>query len=168
MDWKSIVGTVAPTLATALGGPLAGTAIKAISNAVLGRDDASEDEVAEAMKKADPETLLKLKKADQQFKVEMRKLGVRVEEIHAGDRHSARQRQTKMRDWSPSILGSLIILGFFGVLAAMMAFEMPATSKDVLQIMLGALGTMSASVVAYFFGSSAGSARKNELFGLSK
>lgn len=164
MDWQSIVGTVAPTIATALGGPLAGTAVKAISNAVLGRD-APEDEVAEAIKNADPETLLKLKEADQQYKIEMQKLGVRVEEIHASDRDSARQRQTKMRDWTPSILGALIILGFFSVLGAMMAWEMPTTSKDVLQIMLGALGTMSASVVAYFFGSSAGSQRKNELLG---
>ena len=26
-DWKSVVGTVAPTIATALGGPLAGVAV---------------------------------------------------------------------------------------------------------------------------------------------
>jgi hypothetical protein len=37
MDWKKIVGAVAPTLATALGGPLAGMAAAAVSDALLGK-----------------------------------------------------------------------------------------------------------------------------------
>ena len=32
-DWKSVVGTVAPTIATALGGPLAGVAVSSLAAA---------------------------------------------------------------------------------------------------------------------------------------
>jgi len=39
--WKGIVGTVAPALATALGGPLAGVAVRAIAEKVLGKPEAS-------------------------------------------------------------------------------------------------------------------------------
>jgi len=50
-NWKSILGTVAPGLATALGGPLAGMAVQAVSNAVLGKQDGSDDEIAAAIKR---------------------------------------------------------------------------------------------------------------------
>ena len=36
MDWKSIIGVVAPTLATALGGPLAGLAVETLGKALGG------------------------------------------------------------------------------------------------------------------------------------
>ena len=32
IDWKKIVGSVAPVIATALGGPLAGVATKAVAS----------------------------------------------------------------------------------------------------------------------------------------
>lgn len=47
-DWKAIVKTVAPALGTALGGPLAGTAVKVLSEALLGHSDGKEEEIARA------------------------------------------------------------------------------------------------------------------------
>ena len=59
---KNIIGAVAPTLGTALAGPLGGTAAKAIS-AVLGcKSDAKSIETA--MQAATPEQLLEIKKAE--------------------------------------------------------------------------------------------------------
>ena len=58
MDWKSVVRTVAPTLATALGGPLAGAAVQALSVALLGRPDGTEQEVAEAVLTGGADALL--------------------------------------------------------------------------------------------------------------
>ena len=40
-----LLGQVAPTIATALGGPLAGVAVKTLSNVLLGHENGSEDEV---------------------------------------------------------------------------------------------------------------------------
>ena len=73
-DWKSIVKTVAPILATALGGPLAGAATSAISQALLGKKDGTETEIATILQTASPETLLALKKANQDFEVKMKEL----------------------------------------------------------------------------------------------
>ena len=50
--WKDIVGTVAPALATALGGPLAGLGVAAIGKALGLGDGAGEEDVAAAMLKA--------------------------------------------------------------------------------------------------------------------
>ena len=54
-DWKSIVGTVAPAIATALGGPLAGLGVSAIGKALGLGDGASKEDVAQAVLKATPE-----------------------------------------------------------------------------------------------------------------
>lgn len=88
-DWKSIVGTVAPAIATALGGPLAGLGVAAVGKALGLGDGASEDEVSAAVLKASPEQLLSVKKAELEFTARMKELDVDLERIAVADRHSA-------------------------------------------------------------------------------
>lgn len=157
----SIIRTVAPGIATALGGPLAGMATRVVSNVLLGKPDGEDPDIEAALLGATPETLLKLKEADHDFAIEMKKLGVSLEKIHAGDRDSARKREMTIRDRTPAIIGVYSFIGFFGILAALMFIEIPDRSLTPLNIMLGSLGTILASIVAYYFGSSKGSAEKN-------
>ena len=159
---RAIAGT-APGLARALGGPLAGAAVDALARAIFGRDAASEGDLEAAIGSATPEQWLALKRADAEFKTALRQAAVEEQRVHAADRDSARNRQAKMSDWTPSVLGALIILGFFVVLAAMMTQRLPEDAETEFSIMLGALTTMTAAVVNYFFGSSAGSKEKNRL-----
>lgn len=161
-DVKGVIGTVAPTIATALGGPLAGMATRAIAKELLGDEDAGDGDVSAAIQAAGPEDLVKLRRLDAEFAARMKEAGVKLEAIAAGDRDSARRRQVAMRDWTPSALGLTIILGFFGIMIGMMFVDLPAGSETVLNVLLGALGAMTVQVGNYFFGSSAGSARKND------
>ena len=89
----NLVRTVAPTIATAVGGPLAGMATRAISEALLGKPDGTEEELAQAAANATPEQLLALKKAEQDFAVRMRELDIDLERIANEDRNSARDRE---------------------------------------------------------------------------
>ena len=50
-----LLGQVAPSLATALGGPLAGVAVKTLSNALFGHEDATEQQISDAMASATPD-----------------------------------------------------------------------------------------------------------------
>jgi amino acid transporter len=61
------------------------------------------------------------------------------------------------------ILGALIVLGFFTLLGLLIFKEVPAENNDVLNLAIGALISGFATVVGYFYGSSAGSAAKNDL-----
>ena len=168
-DWKALVKSIAPTIGTALGGPLGGIAGLALSKALGMPDDAAKDEnsLSAAIQGANPDQLLALKKADQDFAVQMQKLGFEnieaLEAIAAGDRANAREREIKTQDWTPKILGLAITLGFFGLLYFLLRHEPPTGSRDILNIMLGSLGSAWIGVVTYYFGSSAGSARKTEL-----
>jgi hypothetical protein len=88
---------------------------------------------------------------------------LKLAELEAGDRNSARQREATVKDRTPAILAYSITAGFFGVLFFMMNFEIPLAEKEVLFVMLGSLGTAWTGVIAYYFGSSAGSAAKHSM-----
>lgn len=173
-DWKAVVKSIAPTIGTALGGPLGGVAGLALSKALGVSEDSAKDEtaMAAAIQGANPDQLMALKKADQDFSLQMQKLGFQdieaLEAIAAGDRANARDREIKTQDWAPKALGITITLGFFGLLYYLLRHEPPAGSRDILNIMLGSLGSAWIGVVTYYFGSSAGSARKTELMSTPK
>jgi hypothetical protein len=159
----NLVRTVAPSLASAVGGPLAGMAVRTISEALLGKPDGTEDELAQAAAKATPEQLLALKKAEHDFTVRMRELDIDLERIANADRDSARDREVKTKDWTPRILAGLITVGYFGALFYMLRNGLPQHGgSEAMLVMLGTLGTAWGGVVAYYFGSSAGSKEKTE------
>jgi hypothetical protein len=63
------------------------------------------------------------------------------------------------------IIGSLVVIGFFGSFAMLLYKPEVFTemNKDALMLMVGALVSAFAGLMGFFFGSSAGSARKTDL-----
>lgn len=162
---KDILGSVAPVLGTAIGGPFGGMAAKAITRALLGPDAEADDEqvALQAVQAATPEQLLALKKADQAFAVQMKGLDIDLVKVHAADRDSARRRQVETKDKMPAVIALAALAGFFGILGAMIFVEMPEAAAQPLAVMLGALGTLVTQIGAFYYGSSAGSAQKNAM-----
>lgn len=159
----NLVRTVAPSIASAVGGPLAGMATRAISEALLGKPDGSEQELTEAAARATPEQLMALKQAEQDFAVKMRELDIDLERIANEDRSSARNREVATRDWTPRVLAGLVTGGYFGVLFYMLRNGLPQHGgSEAMLVMLGTLGTAWGGIMAYYFGSSAGSKAKDE------
>jgi hypothetical protein len=137
-------------------------ATRAISEALLGKPDGTEDELLEAAKSATPEQLLALKQAEQNFVVRMRELDVDLERIANQDRGSAREREIKTGDYTPKLLAAAVTFGFFGVLFWMIAYGLPVNGGEAMLVMLGTLGTAWGAIVSYYFGSSAGSREKTQ------
>lgn len=171
-EWKNVMANVAPMLATALGGPLAGGAVAAITKALGLGDDATDAEIAKKLAAASPDTLLQLKKAEQDFAARMAEMGFKneadLEKIAADDRADARHREASVMDWTPRILAYLVTAGFFTMLAFMVFAEIPERSKDPIYILLGTLGGTFSSIIAYYFGSTAGGQKKSELLAKTK
>lgn len=161
---KSIIKAVAPTVAAALPGPfgpLAGV-IVAKALGVDNKNPADKDAaVAAALATGDPEILLKLRQAEQDFTARMAELGLKPEQLANEDRANARAREMTIRDHTPAILAYGITAGFFGTLAWLLAYGKPVTGGDALLVMLGSLGTAWAGITAYYFGSSSGSKQKD-------
>lgn len=115
-----------------------------------------------------PASMSEKEKAD--FKLEAErialeeiKIATEAEKVYADDRKSARDREIAVKDKTPAILATVSFVGFFGILLVMMFIEIPPTAKDPLLIMLGALGAIVTGITQYYYGSSSGSAKKNEM-----
>lgn len=162
--FKKIVGQVAPyapAIATALGGPGAGAAVAALSHVVLGHGNGTADDVAAALEAAQPELFTKIRAADQTFELEQQR-------IAADDRKSARQREIDAHDsWTPRALAGLVVIGAFVGEGYAMTHAIPTGSEMLVGRVLGTLDGALMLVLAYYFGSSAGSAAKNRILGAS-
>lgn len=66
------------------------------------------------------------------------------------------------------ILGSIIVVGIIVIIALLINNEIPADNKDALNLVIGAIIGAFLTVVSYFFGSSLGSAKKNDLINGNK
>jgi len=156
MDWLK---QIAPTIATALGGPLAGLAVDAISKAV-GIDPKDVQSTID-QGKLSAEQIAALKQAEIAMAARAQELGLDFEKLAVDDRKSARDMQSKTQSWIPGTMAMLVTIGFFGILIGLMTDHF--RTSDALMLMLGSLGTAWTGIIAFYFGSSAGSQRKDEL-----
>lgn len=69
----------------------------------------------------------------------------------------------KTREIFMFILAGVVVLGIFAVIYLLVWHAVPELNKDALNIVLGALMAGFSLVLNYFFGSSRGSADKNDL-----
>lgn len=163
---KSLIRTVAPTVGTALGGPLAGTAVRALSEKFLGKPDGTQEELASALASASPADLAKLKELEQSFALEMRKLDVDVFKAEVEDTKNAREL-AKM-DIRPHLaLTGVFVTGYFAVLFYILDpknFEAVTGAagdgewlKGVATTIIGVLTAAIPQILGFWFGSSLGS-----------
>lgn len=165
MGWKDTVRNVAPALGRALGGPGVGTAIAAVSRALLGREDATEAEVAARVANWKPEDELALKKAEQEYTLALVDRVVSLERVEADDRANARKREVDTHDWTPRSIAIAIMVAFFALLALMLTREIPRANERAFDIMLGMLASGVTTVLTYYFGSSNSSRTKDAVLG---
>lgn len=156
---KSVLKAVAPTLATALGGPLMGAA----TSAILGKLGGDEAKVEDLISAADPATLLALKQADNEFKAKMKELDIKEEDIHMKDRDSARQRQVNMRDWTPTALALVVLVAWGFAQHHLLTEIIPEGNRELVAAALRTLDMLLGMAFMYFFGSSKGSKDKTDL-----
>lgn len=84
------------------------------------------------------------------------------EQTAAGDRDSARKREISVRDNTPRVLAYLLIGGFLGMAFAVLFGQVRADTV-LAGTVIGYLSAKAEQIVAYYFGSTAGSAKKSEL-----
>ena len=158
-DWIDTLEKLAPTVASALGSPVAGMAVGALESA-LGM---SGDDVQKTIEtgKLTGDQVAAIQQAELALKAKAQELGLDFAKLGNEDRASARQMQQNVKSWVPPFLAIAVTLGFFGILVGLMLGKInQATEVD---IMLGSLGTAWTGIVSFFFGSSASSQSKDHM-----
>ena len=156
MDWLK---TIAPTIATALGGPLAGMAVSAISKAIGCDPDEVQDIISSG--KLTAEQVASIQLAELELKKQAQSMNLDFAKLTAEDKKSAREMQIATRSWIPPVMALGVTCGFFGILFGLMYGQIQHAPQ--IDIMLGSLGTAWTGIISFYFGSSAGSQAKTEL-----
>ena len=152
MKWdaiKGLVGAVAPTIGSAIGGPVGAGAGKILAQ-VLGVP-AEPQAVQKALSEASPEQLAEIKKADLAYKTRLAELEVDIFELENADRSSA--REMGRGDWTPKALALLAFL-FFGGYVTVVTISPYQQNEAIINLVLGYLGGIVSAVVSYYFGAS--------------
>lgn len=164
MDWsdlKGIVGKAAPVVGTLLGGP-AGAAVGGLLSAALGTDNTPDAVSAELA--GNPDAIVKIHELQTNAKVQLQQLAVTAEANRLADVQNARARQTaNPGDKTPSLLAAGVTAGFFGILLLMALHTLPAANRDLMNIIIGSLGTAWISIISYYFGSSKDSTNQTRM-----
>jgi len=183
MSWSDVAGVVenlAPTIASVIGGPLAGSGVSALEKlfgltpAPTANTDDRMSNVAAAIAGATPQQLADMRKADQDYALAMKEAGFKDVETLASlsvqDREGARTLQTSTRSIMPPIMGSAIILGSLGAAAAVLAGKVSmadTTTATMVGTVLGYLFSEAKAVLSFYFGSTSDTAQVNDLLAKS-
>ena len=156
MSWLE---SIAPTIASALGGPLAGLAVEAVSKAI----DVDPKDVNKIISdgKLSADQIAQIKVAEIAMAAKAQELGLDFEKLAVDDRKSARQMQATNQSFIPGAMAIVVTVGFFGILIGLMTEHF--RTSEALMLMLGSLGTAWTGIIAFYFGSSAGSQAKDQM-----
>lgn len=171
MDWKTvgqIVAKAAPILGTALGGPIgavAGVAGSLVAS-YLGVE-AEPEAVANAIK--DPETLLKLKALENEYREQVLEWQQAQLQAELENVKSARSREIELAKvghkaaWATTVVAVVVSIGFFIMLGLILMPPKDVVMGQAATLLLGSLSTGFISVVNYYLGSSLGSKQKTDM-----
>jgi hypothetical protein len=149
-----LIENVAPTIATALGGPVAGMAVKALSAALLGHENGSQEDITVALENATPDQIASIRKVDADFKVQLKKLDIDLAKIAADDRASARDMAMGTHSFTPSIMSYVIVVCWAIIQYFLFTHVIDASMRELIARVLGTLDGALMLVLSFWFGSS--------------
>ena len=157
MDWSSILKTLAPTVASAVLGPLGGVAVTAIGNA-LGISEPTQDKIAKAIQTGQltPEQITSLKELEMKYQNDEKERGFRYEDLAFQDRDSARKANVAGGIQNKLFWLSLLLLsGTLGLEGYVLFHGLPSSITDMVAgRILGLADAVTMLVLTYYYGSS--------------
>ena len=158
MEW---LNQIAPGIATALGGPLAGLAVTAISKA-LGIDEKDVQKTIETGKLS-AEQLASLKQAEIELQAKAQELGLNFEKLATDDRKSAREMQVSTKSFVPALLSILVVCAWALIQYFLLTHVIAQEMRELVARVLGTLDGALMLVLSFYFGGSSDSQDKDAL-----
>lgn len=163
---KSFLSGMAPTIASALLGPLGGVAVAGLTK-ILGIDGGTVADVTKAIAdgRVTPEQVAEIRKLELQFQQDEKERGFRYAELEFKDRDSARKYNTEggIQGHMFWLSVSLLVLTL-GTEIYILFNGYPNTLPDIIVgRILGLLDGVALLVLGYHYGTTSGSLAKSNL-----
>lgn len=158
MSWLE---SIAPTIATAVAGPLGGLAYEAVAK-VLG---VSQDDAKKMLDdgKMTADQIAQVKIAEIELKKTEEQLGLNFESLAVDDRKSARQMQISTNSVVPPLLSILVVTAWALIQYFLLTHIVASEMRELVARVLGTLDSALMLVLSFYFGSSSGSRQKDEM-----
>jgi hypothetical protein len=165
-DFTSFIKGIAPMLGTALAGPLGGAAASFIADK-LGIESKTIEAVTDVLNngKMTPEQIVAVKQAEIDFKKWAGDNGLKLEQIAAGDRDSARKANVQGGTQVMLFWLSLMLLGVCLGSEVWILFNgyPEALPEMVVGRVLGLLDAVTIMVLTYWYGTTNSSSQKTQM-----
>jgi hypothetical protein len=144
---KKMVTTVAPLLGNVLGSPLSGLGVNLLSN-IFHIDDNDHQKLLDAINN-DPEAMLKIKTLEYHHEEMLKEIILNEYKTEVEDRISARNRQTSLQDYVPTILAVGFLINY-----ALIQFYVITHNNSANDIISARFQDVLIMIISYYFGSS--------------
>ena len=156
MDLGKQISKYAPLLGSVVGGPAGASIGQIVASQFGGNIDDPQDLLNKINQ--DPESHIKLCQIQASKQVDLERLAVQQaeNELKYSLNNTANARATNLESQSflPQVVSLLVVMGFFGCIYWVAAYEQQYSDHEVLYMMLGIVGTSFGAVVNYWLGSS--------------
>jgi len=167
MDMTQVIRTLAPTVASVLGGPLAGIAVTALGG-IFGVSEPTQEKIASVIANAQmtPEQVARIKALELQYQNDEKERQFKYAELEFRDIDSARRRESAVRDDTNRLL-AFVVVGAFIAMCGSTLMGYTKVDSVLAGTLVGYISAKCEQVLAYYFGSSRSSERKTELLAAS-
>ena len=152
MKLGGLLKSLAPTIASAAGGPMAGMAVKMAAQK-LGVPDATANEIEDIIER-EPEKAVLLKEADNAFKDRIREMEIDLESFKTEVEDRQHARETFKNDWTPKVFGILALLLYGAYVMAVTIMPHDQNDETIISLVLGQLSGILGTMAAFWFSGS--------------
>ena len=152
MKLGGLLKSLAPTIASAAGGPMAGMAVKMAAQK-LGVPDATANEIEDIIER-EPEKAVLLKEADKDFKDRIREMEIDLESFKTEVEDRQHARETFKNDWTPKVFGILALLLYGAYVMAVTIMPHDQNDETIISLVLGQLSGIVGTMAAFWFSGS--------------
>ena len=165
---NDLLKTLAPLLGTAIAGPFGAMAASFLADK-LGVQEKTIAAVQDVLASSTmtPEQITQIRQAEIEFKKWMVDSEIKKEQLGFEDRKSAREMQIATHSKMPAVLTTLVTIGFFGILI-LLIYKPEFKANEIILIMVGQLSVAWAGCIAFYTGTTYGSANKNQMLANSQ
>ena len=152
MKLGGLLKSLAPTIASAAGGPMAGMAVKMAAQK-LGVPDATANEIEDIIER-EPEKAVLLKEAVTDFNDRIREMEIDLDCFKSELEDRKHARETFKNDWTPKVFGILALLLYGAYVLTVTIMPHDQNDETIISLVLGQLSGILGTMAAFWFSGS--------------
>ncbi len=153
MKLGGLLKSLAPNIASAAGGPLAGMAVKMVAAKLSLPESTTANEIEDLIER-EPDKAVLVKQADEDFKLKIREMEIDLESFKTEVEDRKDARAAFATDLTPKLFSvlTLLLYGAFVLMVTMMPHDQ--NDETIISLVLGQLSGILGTAAAFYYGGS--------------